>query len=317
MCSTMSILFVRLAALIYYWGHVLLKNHITLLATFFEGFRTMQYCFIILFLCIFVVHDFVVPHSNNIIVNFLSSHPIYIYIYKYDTHFQLRDTEDIKAVPHGCAAELINKIHVLRIWRDFELLNWYQDDHGNWIEHDSQHCLAQYVGATLYVMLSTSLLMSFGVIFKLQAHLPPPSSDTIILMCGPPPMVKFACEANLEKLGYAKDSCLAFWNKPTLSADALFENILFPRIVFSLSMVNDLVSKGGWPGFCSLGKTWLLYTDHDREDTQARPVKHARGSKTIRYWTESLVVNWITCMIWQQVFQRLFAFSAKAVCVPF
>jgi len=44
----------------------------------------------------------------------------------------------------------------------------------------------------------------------IKAHLPPPSSDTIILMCGPPPMVKFACEANLEKLGYAKDSCLAF-----------------------------------------------------------------------------------------------------------
>ena len=33
-------------------------------------------------------------------------------------------------------------------------------------------------------------------------HLPPPGDDTIILMCGPPPMIKFACNPNLDKLGY-------------------------------------------------------------------------------------------------------------------
>ena len=32
----------------------------------------------------------------------------------------------------------------------------------------------------------------------IKEHLPPPSDDTLVLMCGPPPMVKFACQANLE-----------------------------------------------------------------------------------------------------------------------
>ena len=36
----------------------------------------------------------------------------------------------------------------------------------------------------------------------IKAHMPPPQSDTLILMCGPPPMVKFACLPNLEKLGH-------------------------------------------------------------------------------------------------------------------
>jgi len=36
-------------------------------------------------------------------------------------------------------------------------------------------------------------------------HLPAPGPDTIILMCGPPPMIKFACEPNLEKLGFSKE----------------------------------------------------------------------------------------------------------------
>ena len=44
----------------------------------------------------------------------------------------------------------------------------------------------------------------------IKAHMPPPSADTLILMCGPPPMVKFACLANLEKLGYEKKSLVAF-----------------------------------------------------------------------------------------------------------
>jgi len=41
-------------------------------------------------------------------------------------------------------------------------------------------------------------------------HLPGPKEDTLILMCGPPPMVKFACQANLDKLGYSKDQQVAF-----------------------------------------------------------------------------------------------------------
>jgi len=30
----------------------------------------------------------------------------------------------------------------------------------------------------------------------------PPSDDTIVLMCGPPPMINFACTPALEKLNY-------------------------------------------------------------------------------------------------------------------
>lgn len=36
----------------------------------------------------------------------------------------------------------------------------------------------------------------------IKEHLPPPSDDTLILMCGPPPMINFACIPNLEKLGH-------------------------------------------------------------------------------------------------------------------
>ena len=44
----------------------------------------------------------------------------------------------------------------------------------------------------------------------IKAHMPPPSADTIVLMCGPPPMVKFACKANLDTLGYDKESQIEF-----------------------------------------------------------------------------------------------------------
>jgi len=40
--------------------------------------------------------------------------------------------------------------------------------------------------------------------------LPGPGVDTLILMCGPPPMIQFACKQNLEALGYDKSAMLAF-----------------------------------------------------------------------------------------------------------
>lgn len=42
----------------------------------------------------------------------------------------------------------------------------------------------------------------------IKDHMFPPSPDTIVLMCGPPPMINFACNPNLDKLGY--DSKLRF-----------------------------------------------------------------------------------------------------------
>lgn len=44
----------------------------------------------------------------------------------------------------------------------------------------------------------------------IKEHLPPPGPDTVVLMCGPPPMVKYACQANLTKLGYSKGDMLNF-----------------------------------------------------------------------------------------------------------
>ncbi|XP_043548673.1 NADH-cytochrome b5 reductase 3-like [Chiloscyllium plagiosum] len=38
----------------------------------------------------------------------------------------------------------------------------------------------------------------------MKEHLPPPGDDVLILMCGPPPMIQFACNPNLDKLGYSQ-----------------------------------------------------------------------------------------------------------------
>ncbi|XP_076450996.1 NADH-cytochrome b5 reductase 2-like isoform X2 [Babylonia areolata] len=44
----------------------------------------------------------------------------------------------------------------------------------------------------------------------IKEHLPPPGDDTLILMCGPPPMIQFACQPNLDKLGYAPATRFAY-----------------------------------------------------------------------------------------------------------
>jgi len=44
----------------------------------------------------------------------------------------------------------------------------------------------------------------------IKESLPPSSPDTLILMCGPPPMIEFACKKNLEALGYPKTAMVTF-----------------------------------------------------------------------------------------------------------
>jgi len=44
----------------------------------------------------------------------------------------------------------------------------------------------------------------------IQGHLPGPGPDTVVLLCGPPPMVRFACKENLAKLLYPSTSILTF-----------------------------------------------------------------------------------------------------------
>eukprot|EP01018_Ginkgo_biloba_P005168 Gb_23840 [translate_table: standard] len=54
---------------------------------------------------------------------------------------------------------------------------------------------------------------SLGVMTEeiLTEHIPEGSSDTLALMCGPPPMIQFACLPNLAKMNYdMKNSCFQF-----------------------------------------------------------------------------------------------------------
>ncbi|KHJ98393.1 oxidoreductase, FAD-binding protein [Oesophagostomum dentatum] len=44
----------------------------------------------------------------------------------------------------------------------------------------------------------------------IKEHLPPPSDDSAVFLCGPPPMINFACNPNLDKLGYSPDNRFQF-----------------------------------------------------------------------------------------------------------
>ncbi|XP_052797613.1 NADH-cytochrome b5 reductase 3-like isoform X2 [Mya arenaria] len=44
----------------------------------------------------------------------------------------------------------------------------------------------------------------------IKDHLPVPGDGSLVLMCGPPPMINFACIPNLDKLGYTSDMRFSF-----------------------------------------------------------------------------------------------------------
>ena len=44
----------------------------------------------------------------------------------------------------------------------------------------------------------------------IQDHLPPPGPETLILACGPPPMIKFAVLPNLKELGFQQEMYCMF-----------------------------------------------------------------------------------------------------------
>ena len=44
----------------------------------------------------------------------------------------------------------------------------------------------------------------------IESHMPLPSDDTMVLICGPPPMVKFACMPNLEKAGHKESRIFVY-----------------------------------------------------------------------------------------------------------
>ncbi|EPY88527.1 NADH-cytochrome b5 reductase 3-like isoform 2 [Camelus ferus] len=44
----------------------------------------------------------------------------------------------------------------------------------------------------------------------IRDHLPPPEEEPLVLMCGPPPMIQYACLPNLERVGHPKERCFTF-----------------------------------------------------------------------------------------------------------
>lgn len=43
-----------------------------------------------------------------------------------------------------------------------------------------------------------------------RQNLPPPDRDTMLFVCGPPPMVKYACEPAFKELGFAENQWFSF-----------------------------------------------------------------------------------------------------------
>uniref|UniRef100_A0A8D2D683 NADH-cytochrome b5 reductase n=1 Tax=Sciurus vulgaris TaxID=55149 RepID=A0A8D2D683_SCIVU len=44
----------------------------------------------------------------------------------------------------------------------------------------------------------------------IRDHLPPPGEEPLVLMCGPPPVIQYACLPNLERVGHPQERCFAF-----------------------------------------------------------------------------------------------------------
>ncbi|CAK6969952.1 NADH-cytochrome b5 reductase 2 [Scomber scombrus] len=44
----------------------------------------------------------------------------------------------------------------------------------------------------------------------IKDHLPAPSSDVLLVLCGPPPMIQYACLPNLDKLGHKTENIFAY-----------------------------------------------------------------------------------------------------------
>jgi len=65
---------------------------------------------------------------------------------------------------------------------------------------------------TLDVQPTSGWTYSIGFISEemIREHLPQPADRTVIFMCGPPPMIKFACMPNLTKVGHKEANCHCF-----------------------------------------------------------------------------------------------------------
>ena len=87
-------------------------------------------------------------------------------------------------------------------------------------------CMLQWPFLVLHL---TSTLVSTGWGYSkghitddmIRTQLPGPSDDTMVLMCGPPPMIENACIPNLHKLGYAQDMLFAYWVCWSITSEVL------------------------------------------------------------------------------------------------
>lgn len=62
----------------------------------------------------------------------------------------------------------------------------------------------------LFSLLGWKYSSGFVNADMIRDHLPAAGDETQILMCGPPPMIKYACLPNLEKLGFTSDMYFDF-----------------------------------------------------------------------------------------------------------
>ena len=66
--------------------------------------------------------------------------------------------------------------------------------------------------AFFYYCLLSGWKYSSGYITAnmIKEHLPPPGQSTLILVCGPMPLIQTAAHPNLEKLGYTKEMIFTY-----------------------------------------------------------------------------------------------------------
>lgn len=44
----------------------------------------------------------------------------------------------------------------------------------------------------------------------IRDHLPAPSPEVLVVLCGPPPMIQYACLPNLEKVGHRTENIFSY-----------------------------------------------------------------------------------------------------------
>ncbi len=58
--------------------------------------------------------------------------------------------------------------------------------------------------------LEWSYSSGFVTYDMIKDHLPAPSSDVLVVLCGPPPMIQYACLPNLDKMGHKTENIFAY-----------------------------------------------------------------------------------------------------------